>query len=212
MLKKIGIIGAIAVSLIVVLVGCSNATPVSNPEPAPTPEPTPAPESTPAPTPAPEPEPTPTPDPEPEPPPEQNPEPRPSGPIEATWVQVAVDESSQNVSIPLSKLEDSWNVHFKLETTDGEVNYMAYIFEDEIYVRANVCPPCRSIGFSLDEGAQLLICDRCATLFEPATGAGISGACVDYPKASVPYEVTDGNIVMNGSDLLAAYQETLLPG
>lgn len=206
MLKKIGIIGAIVVSLVVVLVGCSSSAPVSNPEPEPIPAPTPAPE------PEPEPEPAPAPDPEPEPAAEPNPEPRPSGPIEATWVQVAVDEDDQTVSIPLSTLEDNWNVHFKLETTDGEVNYMAYIFEDEIYVRANVCPPCRSIGFALDEGAQLLICDRCATLFEPATGAGISGACVDYPKASVPYEVTDGNIVMSSDNLLAAYQETLLPG
>jgi nitrite reductase/ring-hydroxylating ferredoxin subunit len=125
---------------------------------------------------------------------------------------VEVDQDGQTVSIPLSAVENNWNVHFKLETTDGEVNYMAYIFEDEIYVRANVCPPCRSIGFSLDEGEELIICDRCATLFEPATGAGISGACVDYPKASVPYVITDGNIVMNGGDLIAAYQETLFPG
>jgi len=204
MLKKLGIIGAIVVSLVTVLVGCSSSAPVANPEPEPIPAPTPAPE--------PEPEPTPAPTPEPEPASELNPEPRPLGPIAATWIQAQVNEDSQTVSIPLSALEDNWNVHFKLETTDGEVNYMAYIFEDEIYVRANVCPPCRSIGFSLDEGAQLLICDRCATLFEPATGAGISGACVDYPKASVPYQVTNGNVVISGSDLLAAYQETLLPG
>ncbi len=123
-----------------------------------------------------------------------------------------MNEDSQTVFIPLSELEDNWDVHFKLQTTDGETNYMAYIFEDEVYVRANVCPPCRSIGFSLDEGKQLLICDRCATLFEAATGAGVSGACVDYPKAPVAYEIIDGNIVIHGSDLITAYQETLLPG
>jgi len=37
-------------------------------------------------------------------------------------------------------------------------------------------------------------------------------ACVDFPKASVPYEISDGNIVMKGTDLIAAYQDTLEPG
>ena len=90
------------------------------------------------------------------------------------------------------------------------MNFMAYTLDGEIYVRANVCPPCRSIGFSLEE--DILICDRCATTFKAKTGDGIKGACVDFPKASVPYEITDGNIVMRGDDLLAAYQDTVKPG
>ncbi|MFC2024122.1 Fe-S-containing protein, partial [Chloroflexota bacterium] len=165
-----------------------------------------------------EPDPAPNPNPEPAPTPEPDaewvltPEPRPDGPIKATWLQVEVDQESQSVSIPASELEEKWNTHFKLTTTEGEVNFMAYIYEGEIYVRANVCPPCRSIGFALDEDADLLICDRCATLFEPGTGAGIEGACVDYPKASVDYQIVGGNIIIKGSDLLNAYQETLLPG
>jgi hypothetical protein len=50
------------------------------------------------------------------------------------------------------------------------------------------------------------------TTFEAKTGGGIEGACVDFPKASVPYEVTDGNAVMKGTDLIAAYQDTTEPG
>jgi nitrite reductase/ring-hydroxylating ferredoxin subunit len=87
---------------------------------------------------------------------------------------------------------------------------MTYIVDGEIYVRANVCPPCWSIGFSLEEA--VLICDRCATTFGAETGEGISGACVDYPKASVPYEIDGGNIVMQDTDLIAAYEDTLEPG
>ena len=87
---------------------------------------------------------------------------------------------------------------------------MAYIVGGEIFVRANVCPPCRSIGFSLEEA--VLICDRCATTFKAETGEGIEGACVDFPKASVPYEVSNGNVAMKGTDLVAAYQDTTEPG
>jgi nitrite reductase/ring-hydroxylating ferredoxin subunit len=90
------------------------------------------------------------------------------------------------------------------------MNFMAYVLAGEIYVRANVCPPCRSIGFSLNE--EILVCDRCATTFEAKTGEGIVGACVDYPKALVPYEIEDGNIVMSSTDLTTAYQDTIEPG
>ena len=92
----------------------------------------------------------------------------------------------------------------------GDMAFMAYELGGEVHVRANVCPPCRSIGFSLQK--NILVCDTCRTTFEAKTGEGIEGACVDFPKASVPYEVTDGNIVMKGTDLIAAYQDTTEPG
>ncbi len=135
-------------------------------------------------------------------------DPAPSGPIEATWIEPQV--LADIASIPVSEVESNWNVHFEVETQDNSMNYMAYIVDGEIYVRANVCPPCQSIGFSLDE--DVLLCDRCATTFEAKTGEGIEGACVDYPKASVPYEMEDGNIVMSSADLTTAYQDTIEPG
>jgi len=136
------------------------------------------------------------------------PNPTPSGPIKATWIEPQV--VGDTVSIPVTEVENNWNVHFNLKTRDGDMNFMAYIVDGEIYVRANVCPPCRSIGFSLNE--DILVCDMCATTFKAKTGEGIEGACVDFPKASVPYEISDGNIVMKGTDLIAAYQDTLEPG
>lgn len=134
--------------------------------------------------------------------------PTPSGPIKATWIEPqAVDDT---VSIPVGEVENKRNVHFKVETQDGNMTFMAYILDGEIYVRANVCPPCRSIGFSLKEAT--LVCDRCATTFEAKTGNGIKGACVAYPKAAVAYEISDGNIVMKSVDLITAYQDTIEPG
>ncbi len=130
-----------------------------------------------------------------------------NGPIQATWIEPQV--VGDTVSIPLSEVEDNWNVHFNLQTPD-DMNFMAYIVDGETFVRANVCPPCRSTGFSLEE--VVLICDRCATTFEAKTGGGIEGACVAFPKASVPYEINGGNIVMNSADLTTAYQDTLEPG
>jgi nitrite reductase/ring-hydroxylating ferredoxin subunit len=134
--------------------------------------------------------------------------PNPPGTIKATWIEPQV--AGDAVFIPVSEIEDNWNVHFNVKTQGEDMNFMAYIVDGEISVRANVCPPCRSIGFSLEEA--VLICDRCATTFKAETGEGIEGACVDYPKASVPYEVSDGNIAMRGTDLVAAYQDTLGPG
>jgi len=161
MLRKI-IIGALLLSLALIMVGCSGST--SNPPP--------------------------------------------SGPIKATWIEPQV--AGDIVSIPVSEIENNRNVHFNVNTQGGDMNFMAYVLDGEIYVRANVCPPCRSIGFSLDE--DILVCDRCATTFKAQTGEGIAGACVGYPKASVPYEIRDGNMVMNSTDLIAAYQDTLEPG
>ncbi len=131
-----------------------------------------------------------------------------SEPTKATWIEPLV--VGDTVSAPLSEVANNWNIHFAVETQDNSMNFMAYTVDGEIYVRANVCPPCQSIGFSLDE--DTLVCDRCATTFEAQTGKGISGACVDYPKASAPYEIEDGNIVMNSADLTTAYQHTIEPG
>ena len=134
--------------------------------------------------------------------------PQSNEPIKATWIEPQV--AGDTVSIPVSEVENNWNVHFNVKTGGGDMNFMAYVLDGEIYVRANVCPPCRSIGFSLEEA--VLICDRCATTFKAKTGEGIEGACVDFPKASVPYEVSDGNVAMKGTDLIAAYQDTTEPG
>ncbi len=127
--------------------------------------------------------------------------------IEATWIEPQV--LGGTVSIPVSEVEKDWNVHFNLKTQDGDMNFMAYVLDGEIYVRANICPPCQSIGFSLQQST--LVCDTCGTVFDAKTGAGIEGACVAYPKAAVSYEVNGDNITMQGTDLLTAYQDTANP-
>ncbi|WP_091688081.1 Fe-S-containing protein [Methanococcoides vulcani] len=98
------------------------------------------------------------------------------------------------VVIPVQTIDEKINTHFKVKTTTGEIAVMAYRLGDDIMVRSNVCPPCGSIGFSLDN--DILICDRCRTTFDAGSGQGIQGACVDYPKESIPFTVSDGNIVM----------------
>jgi nitrite reductase/ring-hydroxylating ferredoxin subunit len=129
-------------------------------------------------------------------------------PIKATWIEPQM--AGDTASIPVSEVEKDRNVHFNLKTQGEDMNFMVYALDGETFVRANVCPPCRSIGFSLEQA--ILICDTCATTFNAQTGAGIGGACVDYPKASVSYEIEDGNIVMNIANLVSAYQDTIEPG
>ena len=133
---------------------------------------------------------------------------KPSGPIAQKWIEPQV--AGDKVSIPVSELENNWNTRFKLQTAGGEITAMAYILDGKIYARANVCPPCRSVGFSLS--GDILVCNSCSTKFKATTGEGVSGACVKYPKASVSYTISDGNVVMNKADLMTAYQNTLNPG
>lgn len=134
--------------------------------------------------------------------------PPPSGPIKATWIE-AISEGD-TVSVELAEVEQNWNNNFKIETKGETLNFMAYIIDEELFIRANVCPPCKSIGFTLDN--DILVCDRCATTFEAVTGDGIEGACVDFPKASVEYEIAGANIVMKLDDLVTAYEDTIKPG
>ncbi|WP_406661006.1 Fe-S-containing protein [Methanolobus sp. ZRKC3] len=129
----------------------------------------------------------------------------PSGSVKGTWIESQV--SGDTVSIPLSSVEKNTNVHFKVNTDIGEVAVMAYKLDGEIIVRSNVCPPCGSIGFTLED--DVLVCDACATVFDAASGDGIQGGCVAYPKESIPYTISDGSIVMDQDDVVTAHQKTV---
>lgn len=129
--------------------------------------------------------------------------------VKATWIEPQV--AGDTISIPVSEVNNNKIVHFNVAAAfDREIAFMAYALSGEIYVRANVCPPCRSVGFSLS--GDILVCDTCKTTFSAKTGDGISGACVAYPKASIPYQIGDGKLVMSGNDLQKAHFDTNLPG
>ena len=129
-------------------------------------------------------------------------------PIKATWIEPQV--VGDTVSIPISKVENNKIIHFKLATLDGDMAFMAYELDGEIYVRSNICPPCRSVAFSLQK--DTLVCDTCKTTFKAKAGDGSEGAWVDFPKASVPYEIKYSNLAMKSADLIAAYQDTMEAG
>jgi len=129
-------------------------------------------------------------------------------PVEATWISPEISEDI--VSIPLETVDKNTNVHFKVNRDIGELAVMAYNLDDEIFIRSSVCPPCGSIGFAL--GGDILICDTCGTTFDSSTGMGVEGACVRYPKESIPYNLQDGDLVMKMDDVIAAHKKTLEVG
>jgi len=134
-----------------------------------------------------------------------------SEPIRATWIDIKA--SGDTVSIPVSAVSNNKMTHFLLgQGPSGEIAFMAYELDRKIYVRSNMCVPCRSLSFSLQK--DILVCDTCVTQFKAKTGDGIKGvtACMGFPKASVPYEIRDNTIVMKRNDLITAYQNTLKPG
>lgn len=132
--------------------------------------------------------------------------------IRPTWIGAeAIKVEGNSISIPLSEVDSGKMLHFGI--TDGQggrMNFMAYGLNGETYARANVCPPCRSVGFSLL--GDILICDSCGTRFDAITGNGISGACKDYPKAEVAHAISDGKLAMQYNDLVTAYANTGKPG
>ena len=129
--------------------------------------------------------------------------------VSPTWITAQV--SGSTVSIPASEVEKNTIVHFRIPaSTGGSLTFMAYTLDGKMQVRANVCPPCRSTSFSLS--GDTLVCNTCATVFNAKNGEGISGNCVNYPKAAVAYETNNGNIMMNADALVTAYQNTLEAG
>lgn len=123
-------------------------------------------------------------------------------------VAIEVKVGSDSVTIPLYKVTQNWNTRFAVPVDGQNMTFMSYIWDGKLYVRADICPPCRSKSFTLLKGN--LVCDSCGTVFNAVTGDGINGACVSYPKEAAPYELSGGFIKINKEDLAAAYKNTMI--
>jgi hypothetical protein len=124
-----------------------------------------------------------------------------------TWVTPSLQ--GESISIPLSAIQQNKMIHFWIILPIGREAYMAYSLDGTTYVRAAICVPCGSIGFSLQKG--ILNCDTCGTEFDAKTGKGISGGCINYPKSAAKIEVTESYIISTVGDLWWAYDETVMP-
>ena len=132
-----------------------------------------------------------------------------SNSVTAKQTTIKASLSGDSVSIPLSQVELVTNSRFEVNSATSTLSFMAYKYNNQIYVRADICPPCGSESFTLTKGA--LVCDTCGTVFSAASGAGIKGACIKYAKQAVTFKTVDGNMVMNATDLAVAFQNTLRP-
>lgn len=128
--------------------------------------------------------------------------------VRATWIQAEIDGDS--VSLPVQDIDAAELIHFKVAGETGNMVFMAYRVDGQLHLRAAICPPCRSVGFSLD--GNNLVCDSCGTRFEATSGAGVSGACKGYPKAEATGSVSEGKFVVTMADLANAYENTRTPG
>ncbi len=131
-----------------------------------------------------------------------------SAPASAKWINAGTN--GDTVSVNLAEVQRNRMSNFKVNTDAGSISFMAYVFEDKVQVRADICPPCRSNSFTLYP--KTLVCDTCGTIFDARNGNGISGGCVAFPKAAVNYEVSQGKMTMKLAELATAYQSTLKPG
>lgn len=131
-----------------------------------------------------------------------------TGPVPAT--PLIVSHQGDEISIPLSAVAEVLNAEFGIGVDERSLDFMAYLFDGQLYVRASACPPCASLAYTLD--GDVLLCRACDSRYDAVTGEGIDGACVDYPKASVPYRVVGDRVVMRVADLTRAWDETVLEG
>lgn len=131
----------------------------------------------------------------------------PKGVVQPTTITATVN--GDTASIPLSQVTSNLNTRFVVTTAGGQMSYMAYVWNGNVNVRADICPPCGSRSFRLTNGT--LICNSCGTVFNAVTGKGKSGACVRYTKEAVTFQVSGDAINMNMADLVTAYQNTLTP-
>jgi uncharacterized membrane protein len=132
---------------------------------------------------------------------------KPTNPVKPVTIDVQV--TGDIVTIPLNKVTSNLNTRFKLATEEGEMTFMAYVWDGKLYVRADICPPCRSKSFTLTKGT--LVCDSCGTVFDAVSGNGEGGACIAYPKESSPYQISGESIVVSKANLVTAYTDTLTP-
>ena len=132
-----------------------------------------------------------------------------SSSVTAKQSTIKAQLNGDSVSILQSDVDNLINTRFVVNTPTQTLSFMAYKYDNQVSVRADICPPCGSRSFTLTKGT--LVCDSCGTVFNVKTGVGISGACVKFAKQAVPFQVQDGNIVMNGADLQTAFQNTLNP-
>jgi len=106
------------------------------------------------------------------------------------------------------------HLHFEVPGDEGALEFISYLFEEEFFVRAAVCPNCGDER--VEWGGTLLACRACATTFDRVTGEASDGGR-GYPQGSVPYEAEGDLITMSLDELLLAYartgagEETLLP-
>jgi len=130
--------------------------------------------------------------------------------VTARQVKISGQLNGDYVSVPVSDVQKNINTRFAVNTATAQMYFMAYQYDNQMYVRADICPPCGSRSFKLTKGT--LVCNSCGTVFDAVTGKGKSGYCIRYSKQPVTYQVSGDNIIMKMSDLVTAYRGTLNPG
>jgi len=128
-------------------------------------------------------------------------------PVPVIGVRLEAVREGDTVSVPLANVEEAGNAEFSVALDEQRLDFLAYVLDGELFVRAAACPPCDSTAFALD--GDELVCDACDTRFDGWTGTGIAGACVDYPKTAVAYRLDGDLVAMSVVDLLAAWQQTV---
>lgn len=116
-----------------------------------------------------------------------------------TIAMTTVDHQIEGGKIYLSleQVKNNNLVYTGYQKEDGStIPLMAYITPQGRLVAAfAMCEPCRSLSFHIED--EILVCDTCATKWYLENLAGISGGCTTYPPEEMPYQVENGQIILD---------------
>lgn len=121
-----------------------------------------------------------------------------------TWITPTI--IGEEVSFPVEDVLNNHIVHVRVSQGDA---VMAYEVQGNIFVRASECPPCQNEEFALD--GNNLVCTSCGSKFDAFTGEGVSGPNMNYYKERIHYFKSNGDIVMQLSDIKEAHRATIKP-
>lgn len=122
------------------------------------------------------------------------------GNVEMT--DVANTVSNGKVAVALDEVKKAGIIYTEYNQNGKNLALTAWVAPNgDVQAAVSMCEPCRGKKFHI-EGNDI-VCNTCGTRWNLTTLEGVSGGCLKYPPDKVKFEVKDGKILMDESQIKA---------
>ena len=80
-----------------------------------------------------------------------------SNSVTAKVTSIKAQLNGDIVTINANDVDQYTNTRFLVSTATDQLSFMAYKYDNQVYVRADICPPCGSESFTLTRGTWCVI-------------------------------------------------------